>query len=98
MRLERRVGEGKGPLVVVVIAPEQSAFVGLDAGPFVHDVIGEIEVFRNIYAEVFRKVLVGVEIDARTECIEQVVRHGYRPYSAMMVTKRACVSPPHRWP
>ena len=78
MRLERRenVGEGEDSFAIAVVTPEQSTLVGFDAGPFVYDVIGEIEIFRNIYAEVFRKVFVGVEVDARAECIEQMVRHG----------------------
>ena len=53
------LGEGKGALGSVVVAPYQSTLFGFHAGPFVHNVIAEVELFGDVDGKIVEKVLVG---------------------------------------
>ena len=70
------VAEGEGALFPEVVAPYEGALVRLQARVFVHDVVGEIEVFRNIQAEIVVEVVVIAEFDPVRETAQKV--HGWR--------------------
>ena len=44
-------------LLALVVDPDHGALVGRQAGIFIHDVIGKVEVFRHLDGEVLFKVL-----------------------------------------
>ena len=50
------VGKGEVDALAPVVGPEQSLFVGLDVGPFVYDIIPEIEVFGYLYLEILHEI------------------------------------------
>ena len=50
------VGKGKVDAFAPVVGPEQGLLVGLDAGPFVYDVIPEVEILGYLYLEILHEV------------------------------------------
>ena len=60
------VPEGEALHVPCVIGPHQRWLLRVQPCPFVHNVIGEIEVLRDIAGIVFIKVLIRIELGTRT--------------------------------
>ena len=57
------VVERETTLLPRIVAPQQRRLAGLDARPFVDDVIAEVERFGHVNLEVLVKVLVGLEFN-----------------------------------
>ncbi len=60
---ERKVLEGEDMLFIVVVAPDESFFLRFLFCVNIDNVIGEVEVFRNVNFEVFVKIFVRAVID-----------------------------------
>ena len=50
------VGKGEVDVVVFLVGPAKGFFVGRDAGPFVYDVVSEVEILGYVYVEVFDEI------------------------------------------
>jgi hypothetical protein len=70
-----QITEGKGPVVAVVIAPNQGAFVRLFGRIDVDHVVGEIEVIRNLDIQMGLEIFVGVKFGPVDEPVQKT-RHG----------------------
>ena len=49
-------------MTTMFVDPAKRAFVGSLGSPFVYNVIGEVEIIRDLYVETFGKLLGGREI------------------------------------
>ena len=55
------VGKCEIDVVVLFIGPAKRFFLRGDAGPFVYDIVSEVEIFGYIYTEVFNEIFLGGE-------------------------------------
>lgn len=55
------VGKREIDMVVLFIGPAKRFFLRGDAGPFVYDIVSEVEIFGYIYTEVFDEIFLGGE-------------------------------------
>lgn len=76
--------EGEGALAPVHVRPLQGALVGLFLGDDVEHVVGEVEVFRDVDAEIVQVILVGAEIRLSQKAL--VKRHKTLTSGYLMTT------------
>ena len=56
--LAPHVGKGEAALAAMVVGPEHGNLVGVLVGPGVDNVVSEVEILRNLHAEILHEIVV----------------------------------------